>query len=343
MGLKSNTLIRCLDISIPPNDPELADLSQIILQACIRNTELAAANLKEGRPEVIWAPIKKSALVRHVKEADEARAEKERVEMAQSPEGMAREYVYTLRPEDVVAVSRETARDLQTWFEAGRIAKHNGFHAWKPDQLPKDDLHPLLDRARVLRERLVDQIHETTDDSKLERLLTLNDQLTTHIDASKSFQHPPRLLLPSQIISPETPHPPPNPIRGFHPRRHTRIPSHEISSPNFSIGDSDADSDAEELDVGKLPTSTSGTPNRVEAGSGVGLGMEDESVTSPVEKASRAWVEEEGEIFRKGTKLGVAEEDEVEENGDMPGEVLKQEVCQTLSNSGRLKTDGDEG
>jgi protein phosphatase 1 regulatory subunit 37 len=43
--------------------------------------------------------------------------------------------------------------------------------------------------------------------------------------------------------------------------------------------------------------------------------------TSPVERASRAWVEEEGEIFRKGTKLGVVDDDEEES-----GEQLKQEV-----------------
>ena len=262
---------------------------------------------------MIWAPIKKSALVRHVKEADEARAEQERVEMAQSPEGQAREYVYTLKPEEVVLISHETASDLRMWFEAGGLARSNGFHSWEPGQLPKEDFYPLLDRAKVLRERLVDQIQEMTDGAKLEQLLSLNDQLTSHIDASKTFKPPSRLLLPSQIVSPETPFVPQitNTIRPMHNRHHIRVPSHEISSPNFSIADSEGDSDAEELDVGKIPTSAVS-----------GLRVERDEPTSPVEKTSRAWVEEEGEIFRKGTRLGVAEEDEVEESG----EVLKQEV-----------------
>ena len=102
-----------------------------------------------------------------------------------------------------------------------------------------------------------------------------------------------------------------------------RIPSLEISSPNFSIGDSDNDSDAEELDVGSFPSNQApvGLP-------GVGVdedllspGGSGEDGTSPVERASRAWVEEEGEIFRKGTKLGVVDDDEEES-----GEQLKQEV-----------------
>ena len=330
VGLRSNKLIRCLDVSIPPNNGELAELLQSILQSCIRNTESAAASMKEGRPEAIWAPIKKSALVRQVKEADEARAEKERVEIAQSPEGLAREYVYTLKPAEVVDVAEGTAGDLQRWYDAGRMASSKGFHSWQPGQLPSGDFQPLIDRARVLRERLVEQIQDTIDDSRLERLLSLNDTLTSQIDSARTFNPPPRLLLPSQIVPTESPSSAPsqpNHLRTFHPRRHMRIPSAEISSPNFSIGDSDADSDAEELDVGKLPsTSRSISTPPHHARSSVGLGYISESVTSPVEKVSRAWVEEEGEIFRKGTRLGVAEEDEVEENGDVPGDLLKQEV-----------------
>jgi len=54
-----------------------------------------------------------------------------------------------------------------------------------------------------------------------------------------------------------------------------------------------------------------------------------------VERASRAWVEEEGEIFRKGTKLGVVDDDEEES-----GEQLKQEVSLFVSPYfGRMRTD----
>lgn len=155
----------------------------------------------------------------------------------------------------------------------------------------------------------------------------------------------------------------------------------EISSPNFSIGDSDGDSDAEEVDVGNFGNSraTSASPSagiskqtslgmgsianalsRMDTQPLVGILTEDQlgdstavgkivkgsdgvvddlninteenglhethGLTSPVEKASRAWVEEEGEIFRKGTILRVADDEEIEENEGVPGDELRQEV-----------------
>ncbi|KAK8870050.1 hypothetical protein IAR55_000620 [Kwoniella newhampshirensis] len=398
VGLKSNSLIRCLDVSIPPDNSDLADLSQNILQCCIRNTELAAEVLaKEGGKgqDAIWGPIKKSELVRQVKEADEARAEKERLELAQSPEGVAREYVYTLKPAKVVTVSEDIVRDLQKWLEAKRVFQRSaggssrGGHAWEPGQLPKEDWGVLYERAKVLRERIVEQIQETTDGALLERLLGLNDSLQILVEEKgKGFDPPPRLLLPSQIVPTDTtpqprhghshrtaqtlspsPAQPPNQGR-FPTRRHMRISSIEIQSPNFSIGDSDGDSDAEEVDVGQLgTTATTSAVNghgRARASSGSnrplsGLGLvvssnhdpktnhgQDEGMmekelehqaqieqallddlTSPVEKASRAWVEEEGEIFRKGMKLGVMEDDEEGVSEDVTGEELRQEILDT--------------
>jgi protein phosphatase 1 regulatory subunit 37 len=368
VGLKANTLIRCLDISIPPNNPELAELSQNILQSCIRNTELAATSVssKEGKTEGLWAPIKKSVLVRSVKQAEEARAEKERVDLVTSPEGQAREYVYTLPPAKIPSVAEHTIRDCEKWYEAGRIAaKARGNLVWEPGQLPKDDWTPLLQRARVLRERLEEVIVVTTDGEELEKLLQLNDGLTGVLENSKGFIPPPRLLLPSQIVQRPQPSTPTGPsgqgANGapssappkFLGRRHMRGHSLEIASPNFSIGDSD-DSDAEELDVAALPASTSNSSlNGTLAGLGLGpnagpspqggsgdsmdsrLAHRDveelaereaglEEAASPIGEASRAWVEEEGEIFRKGTKLGVGEDDE--DDKDVSGEQLKQEV-----------------
>ncbi|WVQ77942.1 hypothetical protein IAT38_000022 [Cryptococcus sp. DSM 104549] len=417
VGLKANKLIRCLDVSIPPNHPDLAELSQNILQSCIRNTELAAETVARegGRQDAVWGPIKKSALVRHVKEADEARAERERVEVAQSPAGLAREYVYTLRPERVLEVSEQVAKDLQRWFDARDVYARSpagAAHTWVPGPLPKDFV-VLHERAKVLCERVVEQVQETTDMDKLERLLRLNDLLMAQLEQARGYVPPPRLLLPSEIVPTEVQVPlrghqravPANLGAGWsaargtspsHPagnsasaspsgtpttqrfqRRHMRGSSLEISSPNFSIGDSDNDSDAEELDVGKLgggrgavsplgemaaklavagqggisPSPSTST----NLGGGLGFGtinttstsqhaieqglMEaqaddaaaaaGEELTSPVEKASRAWVEEEGEIFRKGTKLGVMEDEEMKESEDVSGEELRKEILDT--------------
>lgn len=355
VGLKANTLIRCLDLSIPPNAPELAELSQSILQSCIRNTELAAeattTKAKPGAQEVIWAPIKRSSLVKGVREADQARADRERLDQAQSPEGQAREYVYTLKPERVAVVAEETVSDLEKWYEAGRTheiatSKRGSFHAWEPGQLPKSDFPLLYHRAKALKERIVELVQTTVDEAQLPALIGLNDSLDAQISQGIKFVPPPRLLLPSQIVPTEsTPQPPPS-SRLLGVRRHMRIPSIEISSPNFSIGDSDNDSDAEELDVSHissdsitsprkdLSTSPLVTPTKstfaASQSRGLGVGevptLSPGHPTSPVEKVSRAWVEEEGEIFRKGMKLGVADEEKEFGEEDATGEELKQEV-----------------
>jgi protein phosphatase 1 regulatory subunit 37 len=341
VGLKSNTLIRCLDLSIPPNSPDLAELSQSILQSCIRNTELAANIAKPGpSQDAVWQPIKKSVLVKDVKAADRARQDKAREEIANSSEGQAREFVYTLKPDRLAPQAEEIVGILERWFDAGKAYSSKEFNAWGPGQLPRVEYEAAYERAKVLRERIVDRIQEDVGPEEMEMLLGVNDTLATTLEKGGKFQPPPRLLLPSQIntslpptfISPqEEPHQLQNQQqqqqsqnRGLprSVRRHMRIPSLEISSPNFSIGDSDNDSDAEELDVGDFPSQQAvGLP-------GVGVdedllnsGGSGEVGTSPVERASRAWVEEEGEIFRKGTKLGVVDDDEEES-----GEQLKQEV-----------------
>jgi hypothetical protein len=376
VGLKSNSLIRCLDVSIPPNNPDLAGLSQSILQSCIRNTELAASAMssKTSSQEAIWGPIKKSTLVKQVKDAEQARAEKERVDLAQSPEGLAREFAYTLKPERVPGVSEQVARDIQKWFDAGAIARKPGFHAWEPGHLPKDDFIPLVEKAKALRERIVELIQETTDDATLEKLLGLNDTLTPLLDKAATFNPPPRLLLPSQIVPTDRASSPSKvggSTRAMTPRhamrRHMRTTSLEISSPNFSIGDSDNDSDAEELDVGTLPNQpalpsppltprtprTPQMPNEgfVRTSSPLITGLVEEHqaelehmqdhTASPVERASRAWVEEEGEIFRKGTRLGVAEEEEVDEHQDVSGEELRQEVSKEGVNDASMRRCAD--
>ncbi len=133
-----------------------------------------------------------------------------------------------------------------------------------------------------------------------------------------------------------------------------------MSSPNFSITNSDDenDSDAEELvpPIRRSMGLVTPVPNRRQPSSALslgGLGMEQpdrgdlagdderyttpisaaasdivpDSCPSPLERVNRDWMAEEGEIFRKGTKLGVAEEDDDDEGQqEVPGEELKLKV-----------------
>lgn len=378
-GLKSNKIIRCLDVSIPPNDPNLAELSQSILQSCIRNTELATEALKEGKTrgaqEAMWRPIKKSALVRQVKAAESRRVQAEAAAVVRSVEGQAREHVYTLAPEALVPDAERVIPALEQWYA----------HPRRDANSPAEDFKPLLERAKALSERLQELAPAEADAEKLERMLGVNDQLVALVAKANTFlPTPPRILLPSQIAfaSPAAPVVTPT---GAHGRRHMRSVSLEISSPNFSLGESDADesdddehlspSSARRRPEHETPTKSAAKSNRLQAdlmeavadgdgangaassigdiGGGVGgdvglgIGEADASIpgaeaegeaeedpaskaakeelrrkaeclvdaelaatsASPVSDTSRRWVEEEAEIFRKGTKLGVAESD----------------------------------
>ncbi|WAR57754.1 hypothetical protein PtB15_8B807 [Puccinia triticina] len=65
VSAKMNTSIRCLDINIPPNDPDFAHLSQEILQSCVRNTELAQEMAyQRGAQTTIAQPMLKSTVVK---------------------------------------------------------------------------------------------------------------------------------------------------------------------------------------------------------------------------------------------------------------------------------------
>ncbi|BEI85076.1 hypothetical protein CcaverHIS002_0504770 [Cutaneotrichosporon cavernicola] len=355
-GLKSNNVVRCLDVSIPPNDPNLAELSQSILQSCIRNTELAATAANEsakGKPArgakaAIWGPIKKSALVRSVKEADEARAQRERETVVNSVEGQAREFVYRLKPEQLLPAAEETVRGLESWYAAGVNVRRGPHAAWEGTQMPKDDFRPLVERSRALSERIAttlaagEEVAAVADATHLERLLVLNDKLTTLVGNARGFMPPPpRILLP--------------------------------------IGDSDAESDAEELDAATLAPTSRGilaqsmdkmradrraaakrpqpTISVVTNGDKEAKDPEDVKhaerlveaelaqglLSSPVDHVSRRWVEEEAEIFRRGTRLGVVDSDSEDEDGKkkaappalqgdtsgLSGEELRKEIMNT--------------
>ncbi|KAI8453285.1 hypothetical protein BY996DRAFT_4583362 [Phakopsora pachyrhizi] len=65
VSVKMNTSLRCLDINIPPNDPDFSRLSQDILQSCVRNTEFARqAADQRGNQTNISQPMLKSTVAK---------------------------------------------------------------------------------------------------------------------------------------------------------------------------------------------------------------------------------------------------------------------------------------
>jgi hypothetical protein len=221
-----------------------------------------------------------------------------------------------------------------------------------------------LERNRALLERIADIIQETDEPDRLERLLSLNDQLTTQIPemelllaatnkrllvtSAKPFLRPPSSETSSSRSLGR--------LNTAPIRRHMKVPSLDAASPNFSITNSDDDdSDAEELVSAapvslklalpdRLPIQTFGNLGALGFGSNIDSAEDKrvpanistgtiapswqslDSCSSPLERVNKEWMAEEGEIFRKGQKLGVAEEDNQLGDSDDPGSALKQKV-----------------
>lgn len=70
VALRLNRSIRCLDLHIPPNEPDCARLSQDIFNSCVRNTQAAQERARvKGAQHTIPSPIYKSILARQAQRA----------------------------------------------------------------------------------------------------------------------------------------------------------------------------------------------------------------------------------------------------------------------------------
>lgn len=130
-GLKVNQVMRCLDVNVPPNDPEMARLSREILRCCVRNTEMVAnpKALSDGDEEKgasslsmsedldllfgagarggVWGLIERSELARGVKQD----VERERVglerQAMREPDGKIKMDIWRKSPEEVMKIARD--------------------------------------------------------------------------------------------------------------------------------------------------------------------------------------------------------------------------------------------
>ncbi|KAL7417904.1 hypothetical protein BDY24DRAFT_437411 [Mrakia frigida] len=172
VGLRSNRLLRCLDLSIPLNDEDVASLSQDILQSCIRNTELAQQkSTSKAARLAVWGPIQKSLIARSVKESDEARALAEANASASTPAGKARTAVFELSPSEVITSAEEVIQSLD---ESMEIQASLG--------VVMDEMRTLIEKGKVLRERLEEIVQGTTDGDRLQVLLGLVDRLSSQLE-----------------------------------------------------------------------------------------------------------------------------------------------------------------
>lgn len=400
----------------------------------------------------VWAPLKRSDLLRSLKAQSTSSSTSTKSGSTYTAPGVSvlseteRAKIVSLPIPALFALANTSASLLNQYFSANKhyddLAKQGKAQNWEGGkEMPTEKYEKVLAKAKMVIERLVEVIPRVVEGAEegstvgIEELLEANDRLTASIKQGQGFTPLPRVLLPSQIMSLSSATSKYSPGKSQQSKEqgkgsnqlstptfrrhahHVKGGSLEISSPNFSIGDSDDnDSDAEELDMMQLAArhaaqsrsasiqskanSQGGSvglgliakgdedaggerkdkgEENVDCGLGRGMKEEDEkqkeierglmeaqsfsfslpsfssvgtldtnisssssnlngkdNPLSPVEKTSKAWVEEESEIFRKGVQLGVADKDEDEDDDGergqegVSGEELRKEVGFTI-------------
>lgn len=199
-----------------------------------------------------------------------------------------------------------------------------------------DDVAVLVEKGKALRERLSQIIQDCSDSDRLQVLLGLVDRLTAQIDQAEKVTKVPTVRVRSNTLTSRDGdiRSPPRPTDLSHltpnstPSRNSSLglPS-GVTSPSFSIADSDSDDSDDDLPMLKRDSSTSASTNAVAPSSSEPVSATEEEPEERVEgtptenKKSSAWVEEEGEVFRRGVVFNVDDEDE-----DVSGEDLRKEV-----------------
>ncbi|KZO90783.1 hypothetical protein CALVIDRAFT_558476 [Calocera viscosa TUFC12733] len=331
-GMRSNLTLRCLDLSIPPNDEQAARCSRDILQACIRNTE------KAGRGGEL---LGKSEILHTLQGTDPDVAKAAAAKPAEDPRPLGKSEKERLK---VVKLSEVEVVDC-----VGEICRG------------ERDVGE--DARQALVERLEEMIRAERAEDRLAQLLELMDGLTASARLSAKARQKAQgmngdargLGLNGLHASPSgsgsgsaAGSGPSTPVTNLSPPQVAPSPAEHALSPAFSItsGSDDEASDEEPLGAGVdpdpeelgrdiRPQVSFGSPAPAAAGSSsssssvpgpTGNGM---PPTSPVEERSKYWVEEEGEVFRRGHAL--LTEEEMEERGertDVDGDELRKELLE---------------
>ncbi|KAJ7229308.1 hypothetical protein B0H12DRAFT_1212926 [Mycena haematopus] len=345
-GLQGNGVIRCLDLDIPPGDEECARMCRDILNACVRNTEEAERRAGGGSagpqtPVVgsamvtgpgmygngnvngsgVWGMIEESELAKSIRLDEEKKFES-----------------------DVVVRARACVALLEAMLAPPPPPASPSSPA-PPPPSPAD----ALKQAKALTRELGTVIQETEDPSRMEALLDVNDALTALIARAPPPGRPTLTLQGlgikwapgATVASPATE------VRAVNGNGHGN--GNGLGNGNGHVGGEDEPEEelptTPRLDKGKAKAVPE--PEEPEKVLSPTLMLaddeddEDRMRFSPVEEGeddaetvvgesptnrSRSWVEEEGEVFRKGTVLLGPEEME----GEYAGEDLRKELLEAM-------------
>ncbi|KAF8436520.1 hypothetical protein L210DRAFT_2456252 [Boletus edulis BED1] len=343
-GLKANHVMRCLDLNIPPDNEEFARICREILNTCVRNTEDAekatrggaghasgSGQYEEGHQETpgsgkglgkgVWGLIEESELAKSIR-MGERHGKMDLLSRAEALLGQIQAEI-----EGTGDAASRTNAGVNVPSACMRVRVGTG--------------QELIQKAHEMVEVLTAQIQSSTtaaDEFKLERLLVLCDQLNGGIDRltaciarQSRFQG-----LGLQVDG----------LSG------TGASSGSGSASASADGETTAHGDGDEENVPLTPRVDKGKgraepepeePEKVLSPTFMITESEDEDednrryldveegdevavqATSPIDR-SKSWVEEEGEIFRKGTVLLGPEEME----GEYAGEDLRRELLEAM-------------
>ena len=327
VSVKLNSTIRCLDINIPPNDPDFSRLSQDILETCVRNTEFAQAEADgKGRKVTIAQPIMKSALVLNLEERQKAEELESQKRKDMTEQGRT-----------MFAAAEETRDVVRELLEVDRQAAQRGVIV-APSEVVRDALVQL----QLAEAQLAEAFDATRQGEQRGAQLVCFPLTRIKTDLSCSIAERAEMLLIELAslldLAKEVYDRPPPPVRRANGAQ--RPPNLEIplpavpaeeqpSSPSFSITstdseDSDKPPEAQSTELSSPPVAEASSKPEL---STLSIHSPDSSPPaspsgshrSPIESSSRSMTLEEGEIFRKGLALGATEvpddDDEDEQSG----------------------------
>ncbi|KAH7929207.1 RNI-like protein [Leucogyrophana mollusca] len=317
-GLKANRVLRCLDVNIPPDDEEFARMCRDILNTCVRNTEeaekAAPSPSGKGLGKGVWGMIEESELAKSIRQGHAAASK-----------------VYA----DVASRARAILAQMHEAVASSGTASKKTTIAESPSTptatSPPTPVPTLIQSAKDVVAELSKVVRMATDadGAVLEELLGLCDQL----NAAIAQLSPAKVGLGLKIdggpsvrdgtgvagaegegkLEEEEEEVPVTPRVDKGKARAEPEPEEpeKVLSPTFMI-ESDQDEDEDD--------------HRSFAGEGDADGEADGvGMPSPTDR-SRIWVEEEGEVFRKGTVLLGPEEME----GEYAGEDLRRELLDAM-------------
>ncbi|KXN91582.1 Protein phosphatase 1 regulatory subunit 37 [Leucoagaricus sp. SymC.cos] len=382
-GLKSNHVMRCLDLNIPPGDEAFAKMCREILNTCVRNTEEAERNSKRttlatstitsgrGQKRGVWGLIEESELAKSIRKDEERKVYREGHTNTCTKHGVSAVaiFVYLCIADSTLTFYCELAKSIRKDEERkiekdiltrarNMVSQLSQFLStpvlpvppspstpFSPGQINAPNLNnqqQSLDAITTASGAIVVELRTaiaetaTKDDTeRLAQLLGVNDELLAllkHIPSLASSGSGGSHLevgdansLPSDSSAANT----------------NGVTEDLVEDEEDEEDEEDATPTTPRIDKGKGRAEPEGEePEKVLSPSYV-IDSEDSDeederrlmvpeemaafMPSPTER-SRSWVEEEGEIFRKGNVLLGPEELE----GEYAGEELRKELLEAM-------------